>query len=42
MSVPRESDHRQLKALTEQHSAARIVEIEVEKLRGQTAAEHLD
>ncbi|WP_285250138.1 four-carbon acid sugar kinase family protein [Pseudarthrobacter sp. fls2-241-R2A-168] len=33
---------RQLKALTEQHSAARIVEIDVEKLLGDTAEEHLD
>ncbi|MCU1567399.1 MAG: hypothetical protein JWQ56_2336 [Pseudarthrobacter sp.] len=33
---------RQLKALTEQHSAARIVEIDVEKLLGDTAQEHLD
>lgn len=32
----------QLKALTEQHSAARIVEIDVEKLLGDTAEEHLD
>ncbi|WP_455836461.1 four-carbon acid sugar kinase family protein [Pseudarthrobacter siccitolerans] len=33
---------RQLKALTEQHSAARIVEIDVEELLGGTAQEHLD
>ena len=33
---------RQLKALTEQHSAARIVEIDVEKLLGDTADAHLD
>jgi uncharacterized protein YgbK (DUF1537 family) len=33
---------RQLKALTEQHSAARIVEIDVEKLLGNTAGEYLD
>jgi uncharacterized protein YgbK (DUF1537 family) len=33
---------RQLKALTEQHSAARIVEIDVEKLLGADADAHLD
>lgn len=33
---------RQLKALTEQHSAARIVEIDVEKLLGDSAASYLD
>ncbi|MFF1385002.1 four-carbon acid sugar kinase family protein [Arthrobacter sp. NPDC058288] len=33
---------RQLKALTEQHSAARIVEIDVEKLLGDSAAGYLD
>lgn len=33
---------RQLKALTEQHSAARIVEIDVEKLLGPESASHLD
>ena len=33
---------RQLKALTEQHSAARIVEIDVEKLLGPDADNHLD
>lgn len=33
---------RQLKALTEQHSAARIVEIDVEKLLGDAAASYLD
>lgn len=33
---------RQLKALTEQHSSARIVEIDVEKLLGDTADAHLD
>lgn len=33
---------RQLKALTEQHSAARIVEIDVEKLLGHNAGEYLD
>jgi uncharacterized protein YgbK (DUF1537 family) len=33
---------RQLKVLTEQHSAARIVEIDVEKLLGASADEHLD
>ena len=33
---------RQLKALTEQHSAARIVEIDVEKLLGDNAAGYLD
>jgi uncharacterized protein YgbK (DUF1537 family) len=33
---------RQLNALTEQHSAARIVEIDVEKLLGDNAAEYLD
>lgn len=33
---------RQLKALTEQHSAARIVEIDVGKLLGDDAAAHLD
>lgn len=33
---------RQLKVLTEQHSAARIVEIDVEKLLGENAAEYLD
>ncbi len=33
---------RQLKALTEQHSAARIVEIDVEKLLGDAADAHLD
>lgn len=33
---------RQLKALTEQHSAARIVEIDVEKLLGENADSHLD
>ncbi len=33
---------RQLKALTEQHSSARIVEIDVEKLLGGDAAAHLD
>jgi uncharacterized protein YgbK (DUF1537 family) len=33
---------RQLKALTEQHSAARIVEIDVEKLLGADADGHLD
>ncbi|SFT81485.1 four-carbon acid sugar kinase family protein [Arthrobacter sp. ov118] len=33
---------RQLNALTEQHSAARIVEIDVEKLLGDKAAEYLD
>jgi uncharacterized protein YgbK (DUF1537 family) len=33
---------RQLKALTEQHSAARIVEIDVEKLLGAEADAHLD
>lgn len=33
---------RQLKALTEQHSAARIVEIDVEKLLGQSANSYLD
>ena len=33
---------RQLKALTEQHSAARIVEIDVEKLLGSEADAHLD
>ncbi|MGF9650304.1 four-carbon acid sugar kinase family protein [Pseudarthrobacter oxydans] len=33
---------RQLKALTEQHSAARIVEIDVEKLLGAHADSHLD
>jgi uncharacterized protein YgbK (DUF1537 family) len=33
---------RQLKALTEQHSAARIVEIDVEKLLGDDAESHLD
>ncbi len=33
---------RQLKVLTEQHSAARIVEIDVEKLLGDNADSHLD
>jgi uncharacterized protein YgbK (DUF1537 family) len=33
---------RQLKVLTEQHSAARIVEIDVEKLLGEDADSHLD
>ena len=33
---------RQLKALTEQHSAARIVEIDVEKLLGADSDAHLD
>ena len=33
---------RQLKALTEQHSAARIVEIDVEKLLGESADSYLD
>ena len=33
---------RQLKVLTEQHSAARIVEIDVEKLLGDNAGEYLD
>ncbi|BCW69285.1 four-carbon acid sugar kinase family protein [Arthrobacter sp. NicSoilB8] len=33
---------RQLNALTEQHSAARIVEIDVEKLLGDNAGEYLD
>ena len=33
---------RQLKVLTEQHSAARIVEIDVEKLLGDDADSHLD
>jgi uncharacterized protein YgbK (DUF1537 family) len=33
---------RQLKALSEQHSAARIVEIDVEKLLGHDADSHLD
>ena len=33
---------RQLKALTEQHSAARIVEIDVEKLLGESADAYLD
>ncbi|CAH0263352.1 hypothetical protein SRABI26_03453 [Arthrobacter sp. Bi26] len=33
---------RQLNALTEQHSAARIVEIDVEKLLGESAREYLD
>ncbi|QNE13321.1 four-carbon acid sugar kinase family protein [Pseudarthrobacter sp. NBSH8] len=33
---------RQLKALTEQHSAARIVEIDVEKLLSDTGDAHLD
>lgn len=33
---------RQLKVLTEQHSAARIVEIDVEKLLGSAAEEYLD
>lgn len=33
---------RQLKALTEQHSAARIVEIDVEKLMGESADAYLD
>ncbi|MET4591156.1 four-carbon acid sugar kinase family protein [Arthrobacter sp. 754] len=33
---------RQLKALTEQHSAARIVEIDVEKLLGDSADAYLD
>ncbi len=33
---------RQLNALTEQHSAARIVEIDVEKLLGENAGEYLD
>ena len=33
---------RQLNALTEQHSAARIVEIDVEKLLGDNAAAYLD
>jgi uncharacterized protein YgbK (DUF1537 family) len=33
---------RQLKALTEQHSAARIVEIDVEKLLGEGADSYLD
>ena len=33
---------RQLNALTEQHSAARIVEIDVEKLLGDKAGEYLD
>ncbi|MEO5320894.1 four-carbon acid sugar kinase family protein [Arthrobacter sp. CC3] len=33
---------RQLKALTEQHSAARIVEIDVEKLLGDSAGSYLD
>lgn len=33
---------RQLKALTEQHSSARIVEIDVEKLLGAHADSHLD
>ncbi|MEW9871290.1 four-carbon acid sugar kinase family protein [Arthrobacter sp. HS15c] len=33
---------RQLKALTEQHSAARIVEIDVEKLLGDAADSYLD
>ena len=33
---------RQLKALTEQHSAARIVEIDVEKLLGPDADKHLN
>ena len=33
---------RQLKVLTEQHSAARIVEIDVEKLLGESAGEYLD
>ncbi|SDL01599.1 Uncharacterized conserved protein YgbK, DUF1537 family [Arthrobacter sp. ov407] len=33
---------RQLKVLTQQHSAARIVEIDVEKLLGENAGEYLD
>jgi uncharacterized protein YgbK (DUF1537 family) len=33
---------RQLKVLTDQHAAARIVEIDVEKLLGETAGAHLD
>ncbi len=33
---------RQLKALTEQHSSARIVEVDVERLLGDTAGEYLD
>ena len=33
---------RQLKVLTDQHSAARIVEIDVEKLLGDDAGNHLD
>ena len=33
---------RQLNALTEQHSAARIVEIDVEQLLGENAGEYLD